>query len=243
MERRARDALERVGFVVTGRGQQHDRIVLKAAGDEAEHADRGRIQPLHVLGHHQQRLPGGRVREQVQGRHGQRERLRRGSCGDAEGDPQSGLPRLGDQVGQGQQRPQQLIEPGHGQARLRRAAERPQDPPARAGPPDRLLDQRRLADAGRSSDHDRGAALPVGQDGGDQAQLGVPADENAAVNNAPHSRHSYRVSHRGRGCRGQTATAVSGPELPRRSARGRSSSAQITAAPRKMPAATWKPTL
>ena len=129
--------------------------------------------------------------QQVQGRHGSANGSG-GGCGDAEGDPQSGLPRLGDQVGQGQERLKQLTEPGHGQAGLRRAAEGPQDPAARAGPPDRLLDQRRLADAGRSSDHDRGAALPVGE-GGRSGSARVPADENAAVNNAPHSRHNYRV--------------------------------------------------
>ena len=53
--------MEGVGFVVPGRGQQYDRVVLKASSDKAEHADRRRIQPLQVLGHHQQRLLGSRV--------------------------------------------------------------------------------------------------------------------------------------------------------------------------------------
>ena len=195
VEHAAGHAAERVGFVVPGRGQQHDRVVLESTGDEAEHVQRPRIEPLQVLGHHQQGLLGGRVGQQVEGRHGQREGLRRGADGDPEGSPQGRLPGLWDQLGQRKQRLQQLVQPGHGQARLRRVAEGPQDPPGRPGPPHGVLDQRGLADAGRSPDQDRGAGLPVGQAVGDQALLGIPADEKAAVNNAAHSRHNYRVSH------------------------------------------------
>jgi hypothetical protein len=40
--------------------------VLESASHKAQHAERRRIQPLQVLGHHQQRLLGSRVGQQVQ---------------------------------------------------------------------------------------------------------------------------------------------------------------------------------
>ena len=51
---------------------------------------------------------------------------------------------------------------------------------------------------GRSPDQDGGAGLPVGQAGGDQGLLGVPADEQAAASTGVRSRHDYELSHRPR---------------------------------------------
>ena len=172
---------EGIGPVVSGGGQQHDPVVLQAPRDEAEYADGRRIQPLEILGDHQERLPGGRVDEQVQGRHGHREGLRRRSGDNAEGNPQRLLPGRGDQVGQGKQRLKELVEPGHPQARLRRGTDGPQDPGGRSRPPHGVINERRLADAGRTPDQDGGTALPVIQVSRDHGSFGFPANEAATT--------------------------------------------------------------
>ena len=177
--------MERVGFVVPGRGQQDHRVVLETPGDKAEHADRRRIQPLQVLGHHQQRLLGGRVGEQVQGRHGQRERLRRRASGDAEGDPQSrpvwarGSAGPDGSSGWSSWYSPAIAMPVSGELPTVRKIRLDG-----AGPPHGLIDERRLADAGRPENQDGGAGLPIGEAGGEQAQLSLPADEHAAATTA-----------------------------------------------------------
>ncbi len=130
-------------------GEQRDRLGFDPARDEPEHLRGGVIDPLQVVHGCEQPAVGGRVREQLKRRHRDQEHLKRRAVQAAEcGKQRIALPwrERGEAVGQ---RVEELVQPGERYARLRLDAYRSQHDAAVArGGAARLLQQRRLADAG-----------------------------------------------------------------------------------------------
>jgi hypothetical protein len=115
-----------------GADQQHDPIGVQAAAGEGQGVQRAAVEPVGVVGDHQDRGVWGQIREQGQdGRPGQERVRSAGVRGKAERPQQGlGLP-AGQAGGAGQHRPQELMQPGERESGLRFPAGDGQHPHAR----------------------------------------------------------------------------------------------------------------
>lgn len=163
-----------------GAGQQHELLRFQAAGSEGERVEGGAVQPLRVVGRHQQRLFVGQFGQQGEyGDPGEQGIGRRGLVGE----PERAAQRLGLTGRQAhhavQHRAQQLVQPGERQVPLRLAAGGRQHPhPRRPGLARGLGQQDGLAQT-RIAQEQQNVALLVGR--GDQlpqqGQLLPPPDQ------------------------------------------------------------------
>ena len=146
---------------VTHRQQEHDALAAEPAASEQERLARRRVEPLGVVhdGEHG-RLLGSR-REQADRRRGGREPVARRRRSEGEGAGQRRGLRLGDAVEEGQERPQQIGEPGERQLGL--GLERPGtqngEPGRRRGD---LVEEGGLPDPGIAVDDQRRAHAATG---------------------------------------------------------------------------------
>ena len=158
MLRQARLA-ERRGVAVTDRREQHDRVGLDSPRDERQHVRGRAVEPVGVLDDQQERSIGGDVREQVESGHRDPEVLGRGLVRQAEGGIERGaldVAELARTIAHG---PEQLMQPGERQMRLRLHTGRGEHRHAPlACRPLGLGEQTRLADAGLAVKHERLAA-------------------------------------------------------------------------------------
>ena len=119
-----------------GAQKQHDPLGVQAAAGEGQRVKRAAVQPVGVVGDHQDRGTFRKVREQGEyGDPGQERSGSNGVRGEAES-PQQGLGLPGGKAGgAGQHRPQQLMQPGERKFRLRFPAGDRQYPHARRACP------------------------------------------------------------------------------------------------------------
>ena len=130
-----------------GADQQHDPIGVQTAAGEGQRVQRAAVQPVGVVGHHQDRGVFGQIRQQRQdGRPGQQRVRSTGVRRKTERPPQGpGLPG-GKPGGVRQRRPQQLMQPGEREPGLRFPAGDRQDPQTRQpGPADGVRQEHGLA--------------------------------------------------------------------------------------------------
>jgi hypothetical protein len=115
-----------------GADQQHDLLGVQAAAGEGQRVQRAAVQPVGVIGDHQDRGAFGQIREQGQDGHPGQQRVRgAGVRGEAERPGQGlGLP-AGEPGGGRQHRPQQLMQAGEREPGLRFPAGDRQHPHAR----------------------------------------------------------------------------------------------------------------
>lgn len=167
---------------LAGSGQQHDRLRLQPAGDEAQDMGGGRVQPVRVLGDQQHRCAFGCLGDHVQHRQGDEEQVRCGPIGAAERRPQGFLLLRGDELDGRTDRIQQLLEPGVGQVCLALHPCGGQHAHARRGGVCGGVGQERgLPDAGRAP-HRQGAAALV--------DIGDQAGEALGLRRSPEQYHS-----------------------------------------------------
>ncbi len=115
-----------------GAHQQHDPLGVQAAAGEGQRVQRAAVQPVGVVGDHQDRGPFGQIRQQGQdGDPGQQRVGSNGVRSKAER-PQQGLGLPAGKAGSaGQHRPQELMQPGERESGLRFPAGDRQHPHAR----------------------------------------------------------------------------------------------------------------
>ena len=142
-----------------GAYQQHDPLGVQAAAGEGQRVQRAAVEPVRVVGDHQDRGPFGQIRQQGQDGHPRQQRVRSaGACRKTERPGQRlGLP-AGQAGGTGQHRPQQLMQPGEREPGLRFPAGDRQHPRARQPRPvGGVRQQQGLADP-RLADHQQNLA-------------------------------------------------------------------------------------
>ncbi len=147
----------RPGPAVAVGGQHDDAVGRRPAGDEREGLPGGGVHPVHVVGQQQHRLVGGDLGEQVQGRHRHRVQVGAQVRDPTERGIERGAPVARQSGRAAEDRPQDLVQSGVGQAELRGRPGRAQDPESRTGLGARPVEQRRLAHPGRTRDHQRAA--------------------------------------------------------------------------------------
>ena len=137
-----------------GADKQHDPLGVQAAAGEGQGVNRAAVQPLGVVGDHEDRRTFRNVRQQGENGDRDEERVRsNGVRGKAER-PEQGLCLPAWKVGgTGQHRPQELMQPGEREFRLRFPAGDRQDPHARRpGPSGGVGKQHGLAHARLTGD-------------------------------------------------------------------------------------------
>ncbi len=153
-----REPGERVGWLAR---REHERDLLRqqAASHKRERARGRAIEPLCVIDQAEQRPLLGRLGQQAEGRQGDQERVRRRPCAEAERDGQRVALGGGEAFRELEARRAQLVKGRVGELHLLLDTERSDgpEPPSRL---DRVVEQRRLADARLSIDHQH-AAVPA----------------------------------------------------------------------------------
>ncbi|HWD76182.1 MAG TPA: hypothetical protein VG371_13655 [Solirubrobacteraceae bacterium] len=175
-----RKALERVVDLARG---EHERDLLRqqAASHERKRPRRRVVQPVRVVDTSQERTLLGRLGQQAEDRQSNQERIRRGVGGvrnQSERDAKRVVLGLRETVQKVQERGTQLLNRRERELHLRFGPGRPRDPkPPRSL--DRVLEQRRLADA-RFAMHHPHAATPAAhavQQPVEHLPLAFPADQ------------------------------------------------------------------
>ena len=144
-----------------GAHQQHNRLGVQTAAGERQRVQRAAVEPVGVVGDHQDRGVFGQIRQQGQdGDPGQERVGSNGVRGEAER-PQQGLGLPAGKAGRaGQHRPQELVQPGEREFGLRFPAGDRQYPHARQpGPVGGVGQQRGLAYACLAGDDQHLACL------------------------------------------------------------------------------------
>ena len=117
-----------------GAYQQHDPLGVQAAAGEGQRVQRAAVQPVGIIGDHQDWGAFGQIRQQGQDGHpGQQQVGRAGVRRKTERPGQGPSLPVREPGGAGQHRPQQLMQPGEGESGLRFPAGDRQHP--QAGPP------------------------------------------------------------------------------------------------------------
>jgi hypothetical protein len=129
----------------------------QVSGDERERLGRGRVQPLRVVHHADQRSLAGQVRQQAQGCHDDREAVRDVSAAHAERDPQRVPLRIRETPDSVQEWRAQLVEPGERQLHFLLDTGHPHD--AAAGRALRQVIQQRGLAGSRLTADDQNPAL------------------------------------------------------------------------------------
>ena len=160
----------------------HERIGAEAASDESERIGGWAVEPLDVVGDHQDRAASGGIREQREGRQGDEERVFGRSLDQSERHTERRVLRLRQRLEPGEDRPEQKVKAGERQICLRPDTGRREHSHLRGpGQLDSPLQQRRLADPGVAADQERPAAgRRLGDEAGDDPQLLVPTEEPLA---------------------------------------------------------------
>ena len=115
-----------------GAHEQHHPLGVQAAAGEGQRLQRAAVQPVSVIGDHEHRRPFRKIRQQGQDSHPGEQRVgNNGVRGKAESAQQSLCLPARKAGGAGQHRPQELMQPGVHEFRLRFPAGDPQDPHAR----------------------------------------------------------------------------------------------------------------
>ena len=130
-----------------GAHQQHHPLGVQAAAGEGQRVQRAAVQPVGVVGDHEDRGPFGQIRQQGQHGHPGQQRVRSTGVRGKTERPQQRLGLPGGQTGSaGQHRPQELMQPGEREFRLRFPAGDRQHPHARRpGPVGGVRQQHGLA--------------------------------------------------------------------------------------------------
>ncbi len=167
-----------------GAHQQHDPLGVQAAAGERQRVQRAAVQPVGVVGDHQDRGVFGQIRQQGQdGDPGQQRVGSTGVRGEAERPQQGlGLP-AGQAGGAGQHRPQELMQPGEREFGLRFPAGDRQYPHARRpGPSGGVRQQHGLAHPRLTGDQQDLACLRDRiHQSAQPGQPGVPADDGCGL--------------------------------------------------------------
>ena len=167
-----------------GAHQQHDRLGVQAAGGEGQGVQRAAVEPVGVVGDHQDRGVFGQIRQQGQdGDPGQERVGSNGVRGEAERPQQSLCLPAGKAGRAGQHRPQKLVQPGEREFGLRFPAGDRQYPHARRpGPFGGVGQQRGLAHACLAGDDQDLARLRDRiHQRAQPGQRGVPADDGCGL--------------------------------------------------------------
>ena len=150
------------GALVAGRGQHADRLGLQPPGHERQHLGGRAIEPVRVLDDDQQRRRRRDLAEQVERGERDQEQVRRPALGHPERGQDGVTLGRGEPVEVVVDGPQQLVQAGEREPRLRLHAGGPEHAhPALRGLACRRVEQRGLADP-RLPAHDE-AAAPLGQ--------------------------------------------------------------------------------
>ena len=128
------------------REDHRDPLGQEAAGDEREHARRRVVEPLRVVDDTQEGLVLGRLRQQVENRQPDQERIRRPPGVQPECNFEGGALRIRQALQNAEALRAQLMEGGERELHLGFDADGAGHPEVRAGL-DGVLEQRRLADA------------------------------------------------------------------------------------------------
>jgi hypothetical protein len=148
---------ERHLLPVTRGEDQRDRIVVQPSGREHERVPRRRVQPVGVVDQYEEHLLAGPGRQQRERRGAERKTVDRAARPESEGTPNELLLRLGHLVQMTEQRTKHIGEAGERQLKLALHAGR-RDNGGRPGALARVLEQRRLVDAGLATDRKSAAA-------------------------------------------------------------------------------------
>ena len=136
---------EHMEVVVAGGHQQHDPLGLETPGREGERIGRRLVQPLRVVHQADQRPLLGHLREQAQRRHADQEAVGALGSGHPEGALQGGRLRTWKPFDMVEHGPDELMQGGERQLRLRLDAGPPQHPHLLRGTIGGVGEQRRLA--------------------------------------------------------------------------------------------------
>ena len=150
-----RQAGERVAELAR-REDEHDPLGQEAASHEREHSRRGAVEPLRVVDDAQERLLLGGLRQQVEDREPDEERVRRPSGAEPERDLERLALRIGQALHELEARRAQLLQRREGELHLSLDPDRAGDAEVRRRL-DRVLEQRGLADARLAVDHQHAA--------------------------------------------------------------------------------------
>jgi hypothetical protein len=148
---------ERHLLPVTRGEDQRYRIVVQPSGCEHERITRRRVQPMGVVDQYEQHLLAGPGRQQRERRGAEGKTVDRAARPESECTPNELLLRLGQLVQTTEQRTKHIGEACEGQLELALHAGRP-DNGGRPGALARVLEQRRLPDAGLATDRQSAAA-------------------------------------------------------------------------------------
>jgi hypothetical protein len=159
---------------------EHERDLLRqeAASHECERPRRRMVQPVRVIDNSQQRPLLGRLGQQAEDRQSKQERIRRGPRDESERHAKRLVLRLRETVHKVEERGTQLLNRCERELHLGFDPGRPGDPqPARSL--DRVVEQRRLADA-RFAMHHQHTATPAAhavQEPVEHLALAFPAEQ------------------------------------------------------------------
>ena len=174
-------------FLALAKPHHHrERIGVEAAGDEGERIGRWAVEPLDVVGDNQDRRADGRVRQQRERCEGDEERVLGRSLDEAERHAERRVLWLRQRLESAQDGSKQLVETGERQVCLGPDAGRLEDSHTPGpGQHDGPFQERRLADPRIAADQQRSAAgRRLGDEGGDDLQLPVPAEDPFANDHA-----------------------------------------------------------
>ena len=170
-------APERVVDLARG---EHERDLLRqqAASDERERPRRGIVQPMRVIDDSQERPLLGGLSQQAEDRQSNQERVWRGASDESERDAKRVVLGLRQTFQEVETRVAQLVNRCERELHLRLHPGRPRDPKL-ARSLDRVLEQRRLADARFAIHHQHAAAPPAHavQQPVEHLALAFPADQ------------------------------------------------------------------
>ena len=171
--------LPRRPFLIAGGEQQDDRLRLDAPGDERDDVAGRGVEPVSVLDDEQERRHCRSVGEELEDAERDQKCVGSRSRLDAERHPEGGALWRRQRLGPAQYGPEQLVEAGEGEPRLRLDRRRREDrePLARCVAA-RLGEKRRLADARLALQHQRGPAVAdTIHESMDTSELGSPPDQ------------------------------------------------------------------
>ena len=184
-----------VGGRRAGGEEAGDVVGLEAVGGERERRERGRVEPVGIVDHQQDRALLGGVGQQREHRDAQRQRGRRRADVEREGRPQRGALRRGQPLDPLEQRPAGAEQGGVVDPLDDVDAGAAQDPEvARAR--DRLVEQGGLADAGVAAQDDgSGAAQACVVEGlVEQVDLGPASDQSGGCDGRIARTHASIIS-------------------------------------------------
>jgi hypothetical protein len=181
-ERRDRRSVDERGPTLAHRQHDRDRLGEQAAEREAERVRARAVQPVRVVDEHGHRLLLGVRGEQAERRRADREPVAGARRAEGERALERRRLRLRDPVEAGQRRPEQLVQPGERDLRLRRDPAGTQQAHPRR-PRRRVLEQRGLADPRLADERQHAAAslARVSEQALQRVLLRVATEEHTSI--------------------------------------------------------------